>query len=159
MQPLEQISMGVTIALLIISYAISGQWAWLLMIVGLIVLWLIGTWRAWPDIETVGFILVVGAAALGSWLELPAWGLSAAVVMGLISWDIGRLRWRLAQMAHRPGLLIAHARRLSLVVIIGLSLVAFALEITLSLNFLVALLLGLFMVISLSSLVRRIRLG
>lgn len=151
--------MGITIALLMSRYAIGGQGAWLPMIVGIVALWLIGTWRAWPDIETVGFILVVGAVAVGGWLGLPAWGLGAVVIMALISWDMGRLRLRLAQTAYRPMLLLAHARRLSLVIIIGLSLMTVALEITLSLNFLVALLLGLFTVISLSSLVRRIRLG
>ncbi|HWQ12367.1 MAG TPA: hypothetical protein VNL77_06180 [Roseiflexaceae bacterium] len=134
-------------------YALAGRWvgAFVCLVVG--IGWLGGARRGlgWP--AAAGFLLLVGAAALGALSGLPpGWGL-AGVVAALAAWDLSGFQQRLAaagRVVDEPALWRAHLRLLAAVAGLGLALGTAALLVRTELSFGWALLLGLIAAIALA---------
>jgi hypothetical protein len=158
------ISIGLTTWALALGYARSGLWAWTSLIVALGGLWLLGQWRGWGWMASVGLVFFVVAAAAGLWLNLATGWMLLGVVAALATWDLDHFVQRLRSVGgdETPAeqwreLEQRHLRRLLIVDGLGLLLALVALEIKVKLSFGIAFSLGLLAVLGLSRVIGFLR--
>jgi hypothetical protein len=143
---------GVAAALPALGYAGAGNWLGCAASVAIGCLWLVGLYRSWAGIETLGLFAVVGLAAAGT-RSVAAPMLLASVVVALAAWDWQRFMWRLdnsGQVLDQPALARAHLRWSLGVAGAGLLLGLLAPLIAVPLPFGATLMLGVLLVLGLS---------
>lgn len=161
--PLLTVSTGMAAGALALGYALGGFWAGMVWILALGFLWLIGQWRQWRWMASIGLVFFVGAAAGGFWLGLAAGWMLLGVVAALDAWDLDYFFQRLSRvaadetLAQRRELKQRHLRRLAVVNVMGLLLAAVALEVRFEFSFGAAFWLGLLAILGLSQAVGFLR--
>jgi hypothetical protein len=146
-------TVGLATAALVLGYSRVGAWAWMLPIVALGGLWLLGLWRHWGWVSSVGFVLYAAIAAVGLLLDSGSGWMLLGVGLALAAWDLDSFVRHLRQgqwVEDERDLERRHLLRLSAVEGVGLLLATAALGMTLSLGFGAVLLLGLLAVAGLS---------
>lgn len=129
-----------------------------ILLIGL--LWSLGRRRGWDWISPLGLISLYGAAAVGLLLNLEAGWMLLAAVATLSAWDLDAFLQRLGD-AERGGavrdLERRHLGRLLLVNGSGLALGGMALELSVRLSLVAAILLGLLTLAGLSQMIALLR--
>jgi hypothetical protein len=146
-------TVGLATAALVLGYSHIGAWVWMLPVVALGGLWLLGLWRRWGWVSSVGFVLYVAVAVMGMLLDSGSGWLLLGVGLALAAWDLDSFVRRLRQgqwIEDERDLERHHLLRLSAVGGVGLLLATAALGMTLDLGFGAVLLLGLLAVAGLS---------
>lgn len=132
----------VVTAVLSIFFALETIWYAVVFVVVSGVVWLIGEWKRWRWLSTIGFFLMVLAAVGCAFLDGGVvWGITA-VVLALASWDMGRLDTFLAQTEYiedEATIIRQYWQRLLTVIAISFVLAISATLIRLEFGFLVAL--------------------
>jgi hypothetical protein len=144
---------GLAVGSLVIGYGQGGWWDWMLIPAVLGGLWLLGYWRGWAWMASVGLIGFVGISAIGLWLGLDAGWMVGGLVAALCAWDLHHFALslqRVGRIENERALEQRHLLRLLAVAGLGLVLAVVALRIEIRLTFLQALLLGLLVVWGLS---------
>ncbi len=145
---------------LALGYGLGGLWTETALVVVVGFLWLLGRWRGWGWMASVGLTFFVGAAAVGLWLNVgPGWTL-LGVVAALSAWDLDHFVHRLERVGRVEDaryLERRHLERLLIVDGLGLLLGAVALRVKVEFGFGVALLLGLMAVLGLSQVIGFLR--
>jgi hypothetical protein len=142
------------------GYALAGFWAFTIFVIGAGLLWLSALWRGWRLVISLSIIMVVGTAALGTWLEVSAGWLLFGVVATLAGWDLDDFSYRFGRTERGQGyatLQRIHLQRLAIVAGLGLLLGGIALSFELRLNMWWGLFLGALVVIGLSQAIGRLR--
>jgi len=145
---------------LAIGYALAGFWVGAAFAVGAGLLWLAALWRDWRRVIGLSVIIVVGIAALGTWLEVSAGWLLFGLIATLVAWDLDDFSHRFGQSEHRQGygtLQRIHLQRLAVVTGSGLLLGGIALNFELELNMWWGILLGVLVILGLSQAIGRLR--
>jgi hypothetical protein len=143
---LVSLSVGLATCALALGYALGGYWTWAPFIVALGPLWLLGLWRDWGWMASLGLVLFIGAAVGGFYLDLTAGWMLLGAVAALVAWDLHSFRQRLRSVGRVGGareLERRHLWRLLVVSGLGLLLAGTALGIKVKFSFAVACLLGL----------------
>ena len=138
-------TIGVAALGLAVAYALHTFWAITALIVLVGVLWLLGQERGWDWTAHTGLGVMVGAAALGTFLGLPAFAMLGGTVAALVAWDVDRFlaRVRAAGRVHEAGTLVrAHLRRMLAVAGLGLVLGGIGLRVEIELSLVGAMILG-----------------
>lgn len=129
-------------AVLALFFALEAIWYAVAVVLVSGVIWLVGEWKQWRWLSTIGFVLIVLAAIVCAFFETGVvWGITA-VTLALMSWDIGRLNAFLAQterIEDETAVTRQYWRRLLIVAFIGFALAISATLIRLEFGFLVAL--------------------
>jgi len=160
MAKLLPLSIGLATGALVLSYAMHGLWAAVFLISPLGLLWLLGQWRGWRGLASVTFVVFVGAAVVGLWLDVPETLMLLAVVAALTAWDLDHFARRLRVVERVEGaqsLERHHLQRLFIVDGLGVVLSAAALGFEVKLSFGAAFLLGLLMVLAVSRAIGSLR--
>lgn len=147
------VSTGLATGLLALGYGLSGQWTWSPLIVAVGLLWLLGQWRGWGWVASVGLVVCAGIAILGFWADLGVGWLWFGMVAALTTWDLDHFvrRMRSVHRVERAGdLERRHLQRLLIVNGLSLLITAVALGIEIKFSFATALLLGALAVLGLS---------
>jgi len=145
---------------LVIGYALAGYWVGAAFAVGTGLLWLAALWRGWRPVISLSVIIVVGIAALGTWLGVSAGWLLFGLIATLVAWDLGDFSHRFERSEHRQGyatLQRIHLQRLAVVAGSGLLLGGIALNSELELNIWWGILLGVLVIFGLSQAIGRLR--
>lgn len=157
-------STGVAACALALGFALGGVWTWTLFILAFAGLWLLGQWRGWGWIASLGLIFFVGTAAGGLWLGLAVSWMFLGAVAALVAWDLHHFVQRLrsvgggeTQAARCRELEQSHLRRLLIVQGLGVLLAAVALGVKIDFGFGAAFLLGLLAVLGLGRAVAYLR--
>jgi hypothetical protein len=138
---------------LAIGYGLHGWWLWTTGIGLLGVLWVLGYWRGWGWMASVGLVGFVAAAAVGLLLDLGIGWMVFGLVAALCAWDLHRFVLcleRVDRVVDERTMTQRHLSRLLAVAGLGLVLAFVAMRIQVRLTFLMALLLGLLAVWGLS---------
>ena len=138
---------------LALGCGMSGLWTWAVLAAAVGFLWLLGLWRDWGWMASVGLACFVGAAAVALWLGVGAGWALLCVAAALSAWDMDHFAQRLGRVGRGDGALDLERRHLERLLIVnglGLLLGAVALRIKIEFGFGVALLLGLLAVLGLS---------
>jgi hypothetical protein len=116
-------------------------------------------WR-WGWLRTLGFGLLLLIALFGLWRGVqPIWPL-LSITAGLLTYDLDHTRRRWAAINHQPKrteMSYRYLQRLFLVGLLGVSVGAAAMSLTIRLTFIPSLLLGLLAVVGLSQAVAFLR--
>lgn len=153
MKMLTAISIGLATLILASGYAISLRWFEVIIIALIGLLWLTGRQCGWAWTVSLGFMLFVGAAAFGIWLELPSALMLCGTVATLAAWDLDGFSARLQRAKRIEGqqqLQRSHLWRLLIVSALGLLLGGVALGVRVEFGFWSALLLGILAILGLS---------
>jgi hypothetical protein len=141
---------------LLLGYGLADLWVWTPFLALPVVAWLIGLWRRWAWLTSIGFVLCAGAAAAGLLLGVEAGWMLLALVMALAAWDLDSFVRRMEgaeQVEGRQDLERRHLLRLVAVEGVGVLLAAVALGVRLDIGFGAVLLLSLVAVVGLSRVV------
>jgi hypothetical protein len=136
-----------------LAYGLAGLWIGVGLLAALGLLCLVGQWRGWDWVLSVGLVLFVTAAAIGLWLNLPAGWMLVGMVAALSAWDLDRFARRLKRAGHverARELERSHLWRLLVVDALGMAVAAVALGLRVEFGFGAALFLGLIAVLALS---------
>ena len=153
-------SLALAAAALALGYGQEGHWTWTLAVLAAAVAWLVGQWRHWSRISTVGLPVMAGFAAVGVLLGLRAELMVLGLIGALCAWDLDQFVGRLehaGQVRDPRALADRHLGRLLPVAGLGFVLALVALQIDLRLTLLAALLLGLLAVLALGRTARYLR--
>jgi hypothetical protein len=162
MRRLAFVAIGLATLLLALAYAPSAVSSWAVVIGVGGLLWLVGHERGWSWAGAMGLYSFLGATALGVWLGLPAGWMLLSAVVTLLAWDLDATALRLRGVANVQGeaqLVRSHLVRVLVVAGLGLLLGGLALSIRVDLSFWWALLLGMFVMLSLHHAVRFVQSG
>ena len=139
------LSLAIAVSSLVYLSITAGRWSLALATLALGLLWSWAHWRRRRGFASGGLAGLVGLAAIGVWLALPAGGLVLVAATALVSWDLdqflARLSWTNAATIE-AAYLRHHLIHLAAVVGSGLALGWLALEIRFTLEFGSLLLLG-----------------
>jgi hypothetical protein len=138
---------------LAIGYGLHGWWLWTTGIGLLGVLWVLGYWRGWGWMASVGLVGFVAVDAVGLLLDLGIGWMVFGLVAALCAWDLHRFVLcleRVDRVEDERTMTQRHLGRLLAVAGLGLVLAFVAMRIQVRLTFLMALLLGLLAVWGLS---------
>ena len=152
----QPICIGLATCLFALSYAMSQYRAVSLLITFLGVFWMIGYSKGWKWPASVIFTLLLGASAIGIWLNLSRWCILLGVIGALCAWDLDHFAQRIryaGRVMEKRKLERHHIRRLLVVSIIGLLCGTLALKIKIELNFSAVFLFGLIAVLGLRSVI------
>jgi hypothetical protein len=128
------------------GYGLQGLWLWAVGVGLLAILWVLGYWRGWGWMATVGLIGFLSASATGLLLDVRVGWMVTGLVAALCAWDLHCFAVCLEtvdRVEDERGLTQRHLGRLLVVAGLGLALVVMALGIEVRLTFLMALLLAL----------------
>jgi uncharacterized membrane protein YdbT with pleckstrin-like domain len=92
------------------------------LLAGFGLLWLVTQVRRWRWFSGAGFLITLLAAAVGQWIGAAIGWMVVGVVGGLLSWDLGEFRHRLAYADEDDdihGLERRHLARVTIVAVIG----------------------------------------
>jgi len=92
------------------------------LLAGFGLLWLVTQVRRWRWFSGAGFLVTLLAAAVGQWIGAAIGWMVVGVVGGLLTWDLGEFRHRLAYAAEDDdirGLERRHLARVTIVAVIG----------------------------------------
>ncbi len=149
-------SIVLSVLALLLGYGLAELWVWTPLLALPAVVWLVGLWRRWGWLTSLGFVLCASAAAAGVLLEVKAGWMLLAVVMALTAWDLDsfvRGMERAERVEGRQDLERRHVLRLVAVEGVGVLLATVALGVRLDIGFGAVLLLGLVAVFGLSRVV------
>lgn len=135
------------------GYGLNGSWGGAVVALAVDAFWLTGQWRRWEWVASVALVLLMGAAAVGLWLDVGGGWMLAGVVAALVAWDLDRFVWRMraaGRVEDADALERHHLQRLLAVGGGGLFLGAVALSFRIRLGFALAFLLALLAVLGLS---------
>jgi hypothetical protein len=159
-----RISTGVAIGLATIGlatgYVIAERWSWVAGILAIGLLWLAEPWHGARWVPTMALLLFTMAAIVGVFLELPVVLLFSSLVAVLVAWDLGHFANYLddvQEILDERDLTIKHFRRLGVVAGLGWLLGIVALNVQLTFDFVLTLVLALLGIIVLSRAVRQVR--
>jgi hypothetical protein len=148
--------LAIAVALLLLSFSLKGLWQWaFVFILSGLLWWFRERQRGWHWVPSIGIVVFTVFAAAGYWLGISLLVMMAVVILALSAWDLDAFAERLAQSYpdNSTNVLVQnHLRRLVIVNAAALALAAFSLTVELRFNFVVALLLGLFMAFGLNRL-------
>lgn len=129
-------------AVLTLFFTVEAIWYAIAFVLVSGLIWVIGEWKQLNWLSTMGFILIVLGAVGCAFLEGGVVWSITAVTLALISWDIGRLNYFLAQterIEDESAIIRKYWRRLLIVAFVGFVLAISATVIRLEFGFLVAL--------------------
>lgn len=144
---------GLAVGSLVIGYGQAGWWDWVLIPGVLGGLWVLGYWRGWVWMASLGLVGFAGFSAIGLRLDLDAGWMVAGLVAALCAWDLHHFALSLQRVGRvEDGRALEQRHLLRLLAVGGLALVlaVVALRIEIRLTFFQALLLGLLVVWGLS---------
>lgn len=146
---------AVTLAtlILVLVYLFEGRVDLAALAVTVSLIWLTGIWRGWAWSAYLGFVALLGVAALGAGLGMLPMGMLVAVIATLIAWDLHRFLFRVGSADYvidELNLQRIHLNRLAIVAGVGLALGILALTIELNLGLGWIILMGLIVAIGLS---------
>lgn len=146
---------AVTLAtlILVLVYLFEGRVDLAALAVTVSLIWLTGIWRGWEWSAYLGFVALLGVAALGAGLGMLPMGMLVAVIATLIAWDLHRFLFRVGSADYvidALNLQRIHLNRLAIVAGVGLALGILALTIELNLGLGWIILMGLIVAIGLS---------
>jgi hypothetical protein len=157
-------SIGIAIGLatlgLAAGYIMTERWSWVAGILVIGLLWLAEPWHGARWVPTMALLLFTVAAIVGVFLELPTVWLFTSLVAVLVAWDLGHFANYLddvQEILNERDLTIKHFRRLGIVAGFGWLLGIVALNVRLTFDFVLTLVLALLGVIVLSSALRQVR--
>jgi hypothetical protein len=159
-QRLSLVSIGLATGALVSGYALGDLWAWTLPAIVLGLFWLVGQWRGWGWVPSVGLAFSTSLAAAGLLLQVGAGWMLFAVVAALTAWDLGHYaHWlgSVQRVEKARELERRHLQRLLIVDSLGLLLAAAALQLRAKLSFGVAVVLGLLVILGVSRAVGLLR--
>ena len=139
---------------------LEDYWQLVFAIVGLGVVWFIGEGKGWRGLPEAGLIIFIGLAALGLYLEKPAFLMLLGSIVALVTWDLSLFARRLAQaewIENDVTVRRTHWQRLAMTAGLGLLLSGLALGVAIPMSFGVAIILGLLAVVGLSWVVGSIK--
>ncbi len=96
------VSLAGAAGLLALPSAVQGQWDLALLVLAAGAGWGGGHWLARRWLSPLAFVILVGCAAAGLWLDVPAAWLVAGVAAALAAWDLDGFAARLARYEPRP---------------------------------------------------------
>ena len=159
-QRLSLLSIGLATGALVSGYALGDLWIWAPPVMALGLFWLVGQWRGWDWVASVGLAFSTGFAAIGILRQLGAGWMLFAVVAALTAWDLGHYaHWlgSVQRVEKARELERRHLQRLLIVDSLGLLLAAAALQLKAKLSFGLAVVLGLLVILGVSRAVRLLR--
>jgi hypothetical protein len=160
MKTITFFSIGLATVTLLLGYSLALSWPGGAGALLLGLLWLIGQYRRWPQIASLGLAGFVGLAAVGIWQGVPAGWLFVSSVAALVAWDLAHFAQRLEQaeqVAAENRLVQDHLRQLAGVAGLGLLAGGVALTFQLELNLGWAMLLVVLVLIGLGRMLQAIR--
>lgn len=129
-------------AVLAVNFVLAEIWYAVAFVLASGAVWLVGEWKQWRWLSSIGLMLVVLAAMGSAFLDGGVvWGITA-VTLALVGWENGRLHTFLSQterIEDEATITRQHGQRLWIVVFLGFALAMAATRIRLEFGFLVAL--------------------
>jgi hypothetical protein len=101
------------------AYARSGRDATAPWLAAIAAAWLLTEWRRWRWFPPLGLFLLIGFAAYGLWIGLPAPWMVCGALGALFAWDLGDFRNRLRHSPSPHEARAMEARHLARLLIVG----------------------------------------
>lgn len=160
MRALIAVVIGLATVGLAAGYVATERWSWVAIILLMGLLWLAEPLHGARWVATIGLLFFSTVAVVGVFLDLPTVWLLTSLVAVLVAWDLGHFAHYLddvPEVRKEPELTVNHFRRLGIVAGLGWILGVVAINIHVTLDFVLTLALALLIVIALSGTVRHVR--
>ena len=159
---MSRIGIIISTILLGLGYTLflEDYWQLVFVIFGLGVAWFVGEGKGWQWLPEAGLVTFIGLAALGLYLEKPAFLMLLASIATLVTWDLSLFTRRLTQaewVENDVAVKRTHWQRLAMTVSLGLLLGGLALGVAIPMSFGMTVMLGLLAVVGVSWVVGSIK--
>jgi hypothetical protein len=154
------VTIGLATMAFVVGYAQGELWTWTVPVLVIGVLWLLGQWRRWYWLSSVGLVAYAGCAAAGLLQGMGAGWMLMGQITALVAWDLSAFVRRMESVERIEGqqdLERRHLLWLLAVAALGLLLAAVALGLRLELGFGAILLLALLAILGVSRAIALLR--